>query len=254
MSIASNGFLGAVIYEGPSLLDGGNIVVVTTCITDPSVNNKTGPMIQVFVLPLGDPFLKLDGVQETVCGDCKHCKYGTCYVRGDSISSVARALEKDRYVFISPSKLVYLSKGRNIRIAAKGDGAAVPFRVWKDIVRTFNRHGQRHTGYTHQWRLFPKLGEFFMASVETPAEYYEAQALGLRSFRCRLPEEPLLPGEIECPASLRPGKVFCNDCKLCDGNNRIGKQRKYLPNVSVIAHGPDFVVKRYRAMRYAIKA
>lgn len=254
MSIASMGYLGVIVYEGPSLLDCLDVVVVATCIDRPSQNVKTGPVIQVYVLPKADPFLTMDTAQFTVCGDCKHCKFGTCYVRGDSVSSVARALQNERYVLVSPSKLVKFSKGRNIRLVTKGDGAAVPIRVWRVIIRTFNDHGQTHTGFTHQWRLFPELGEFFMASVDSPEEHAEAKAMGLRTFRSRLPEEPLLPGEIECPATRYPGKVTCNKCGLCDGNHRTPNRRKALPDISVIAHGPDFVVRRYREMRYALKA
>jgi hypothetical protein len=76
-----------------------------------------------------------------------------------------------------------------------------------------------HTGYTHQWKACdPAFARLCMASVETPAQREAAMALGYRTFRVRLPEQPVEPGEFTCPASAEAGKrLTCEECGACGG-------------------------------------
>ena len=57
-----------------------------------------------------------------------------------------------------------------------------------------------------------------MASTHTAKDVSDANALGFRSFRVKSADEPLLDGEISCPASKEAGaKTTCERCKLCAG-------------------------------------
>ena len=74
---------GRVLYEGPSMLDGAPIVVIATGFAESSANDKTGAMIQTWILradlPPHHAFKAPEGA--SVCGDCPHRLNRTCYVR-----------------------------------------------------------------------------------------------------------------------------------------------------------------------------
>ena len=73
---------GRVLYHGPSMLDGAPIVVIATGFSDSSANDKTGAMIQTWIMRADIPphhaFKSVEG--ESVCGDCPHKTNKTCYV------------------------------------------------------------------------------------------------------------------------------------------------------------------------------
>jgi hypothetical protein len=57
-----------------------------------------------------------------------------------------------------------------------------------------------------------------MASCETVADRQLALQLGYRTFRVRLPEQPLEAGEFLCPASQEGGeRLTCAQCLACSG-------------------------------------
>jgi hypothetical protein len=65
-----------------------------------------------------------------------------------------------------------------------------------------------------------------------PGEAAVATRAGWRYYRARTRDEPLLPGEIVCPASDEFGHVVdCNQCQLCRGRSRPAK------NIAIFAHG-----------------
>lgn len=70
-----------ILYEGPSLIDGGPIFVALTGLETPSANQKTGPMLQTFLMrsDVRPVEAKKLGLDRSVCGDCPH-RNGTCYV------------------------------------------------------------------------------------------------------------------------------------------------------------------------------
>jgi len=127
-----------------------------------------------------------------------------------------------------------------IRIASYGDPAAVPLRVWAELVR-YSKHW---TGYTHLWKTCdPELKRYAMASVDTIEERDEAQALGWRTFLV-VPEGSLLfLGDILCPATdphvrsrqLERGRppVTCSTCMLCRGTSAAA------PSIYEIVHGKN---------------
>jgi len=144
-----------------------------------------------------------------------------------------------------------------VRIGSYGDPAAVPTRVWAELVR-YQKHW---TGYTHMWkpkmcsvckgegerrstiflgfcgkcdgvgkidRCDPDLKTYCMASVDTPEERAEAQALGWRTFMVVPFYEDhgtinQIHGrhEILCPATDPHPKrnATCATCLLCRGTS-----------------------------------
>lgn len=63
---------GAILYEGPSVLDGAPIVAVLTGLKDKSKNPKTGPMLQVWIMrsDIAPHLAQQSGQDDSVCGDC----------------------------------------------------------------------------------------------------------------------------------------------------------------------------------------
>lgn len=213
---------GAVIYRGPSLLTDAPIVAV--CILR-SYNEKTGPSsAQTHILPDGDerPTLAIrTGADAAVCGDCIHrpLNAGTCYVvvrQGPTV--VWDALQRGLYPDFSDCVDVVSEclRRRVVRLGSYGDPAAVPARVWRDLTRVAGGH----VGYTHQWREphAQELRELCMASVDSASEMDLARAMGWRTFRVRLPGDPLREREAVCPASAEAGhKLTCSTCGACNG-------------------------------------
>lgn len=140
-----------------------------------------------------------------------------------------------------------------VRIGSYGDPAAVPTRVWAELVR-YQKHW---TGYTHLWqskdrhddgiiRADPDLKKYCMASVDTPEEREAAHELGWRTFMV-VPEEraPHIPEvqealygarrDILCPATDPHPKrnATCSTCLLCRGTSAPA------PSIWEIAHGTN---------------
>ncbi len=138
-----------------------------------------------------------------------------------------------------------LFRRRPLRLGSYGDPAAVPVRVWRPLCQASGCW----TGFTHQWRnCDPQLREFLMASVDTPAEFREARALGWKTFRVRLPEEPLLEGEFICPKSAEGGyRLTCLQCGACKGGAWSGQATP-----AVVAHGGFPQTAAYRRFRLSL--
>lgn len=237
-----SGPAGLLLCEEPSELDGSAIAVVASCIWRDSKNAKTGPMVQVSIVPATYGWMDIPGLRLGVCGDCPLGLFHICYVRGDSVSSIAKALARGAYDRTSPRFLPAFTS-KHIRISMWGDLAAVPSKVWIAILSAL-RKGQRWTAYTHQWRqpTVQYAADFAMASCDCPADREEAKARGWRTFRSTLPEETRQAGEIICPASVRPGVVTCNNCLICHGGSKG-------PDVAIVVHGSGGKVENYRRMR-----
>lgn len=217
---------GKTVYTGPSMLDGQSIKGVTTGTVDPSRNSKTGDMLQLWIMPTNSKPTEAvkNGDDASVCGACPHRP------------SVAKSLGvKKCYVNVgqAPNRVygtTYPETGTTraapVRLGAWGEPTAIPF----DVLSPLTANG--HTGYTHQWRDCDiRYQDILMASVDSPEEKAEAEALGWRTFRVRTPDQPILDGEISCPASKEAGKkTQCAKCLLCSGTSRKAK------NIVIIAH------------------
>lgn len=224
---------GAVIYRGPSLLDGSPIVVIVTGIRDKSQNAKTGNMLQTWILRADvEPHLAVrSGEDSGICGDCKHAGT-TCYVQVERAPlAVYRAWLRGSYSDWTEAFPVRALAERSIRLGAYGDPAAVPFKVWR---RVFAQKLVGWTGYTHQWKnpAHRQLRNYVMASVDSLAEAEQAWADGWRTFRVRSATDSLTKREAVCPASEEGGKrSTCAKCNLCRG------QRSEARSIAIIVHG-----------------
>lgn len=230
---------GLVLWEGPSELNGEPIVVVANKLDTTSMNRKTGPMVQVYILLRDEPSWEAitNGADEAVCGCCKMraLEAGgggrTCFVQvWPYVETVWKTYRKGRYRPIDSFDWNPL-EGRQIRVGEYGDPAAVPTSVWAKVLDG----AKGWTAYTHLWPDCDQaLRRYAMASVDTPAEYREANPMGWRTFRSRLPTERIYKNELMCPAAEEAGKkTQCIKCGQCDGRRRSDKRK----NRTIIIHG-----------------
>ena len=240
---------GVVVYEGPSELTGDPIVSI---ITNKSKNVKTGDMLQLWILDAGQPphLAAADGSDESVCGNCSMRLISTkgtsqphCYVTlMQAPNNVWKSWKAGNYPRWNPTSMF----GKPLRFGAYGDPAALPQPVIEDLILSAARN--RWTGYTHQWKKFPQLMHFFMASVDSEEEQLTAGLKGWRTFRVINKGDALQPlpkasaffgessveAEISCPASKEAGqRTTCIDCLLCDGNTGVFEKRK---NICIEEH------------------
>jgi|SRR5215475_6503134 len=235
----------AIVYCGPSRFTGKPIVAIVTGLDGKSDNEKTGPMAQVYFLPVDvSPTQSIKtGDNKSVCNDCSLMpvynpltgKYeGPCYVVvAQAPSSIYRAYKRGSYKTLDPAVVgaYLLEKKMAVRFGAWGEPTSVPVEVLTALAPV----GVRFTGYTHQWTKSPEYRHLLMASVDTPGDFAVATATGWRTFRTRFEDSPVLPGEIMCPASEEMGyRAACNDCLLCDGMHGTNDRRK---NITIIVHG-----------------
>jgi len=246
---------GAVIYRGPSLIDGAPIVAIVTKLKrSGKANSKTGEMVQTYVLREDlDPVQAIrSGADSSVCGDCVHRGDGfsgrTCYVNvGQGALSVWRAYHRGAYPEMSPEECARLVRGRMVRLGTYGDPAAAPAKVWRGLVK----HAEGWTGYTHQWRrrIAQGLRRLCMASADTAGEAALAHAKGWRTFRVVDSKAPNIGREALCPASKEAGKILqCIDCKACDGAN--GRRS----SIRIAPHGAYASDKNLKALEGRIIA
>jgi hypothetical protein len=242
---------GVILYRGPSLLDGHPIVCVAVGLARSSKNAKTGKgTIQTYIL--GDD--RLDPIQAikadkdvSICGNCPH-RGGNYYVNVTQAPlAIYRAVQSGKYPTYKAKRHAQLFAGRYVRLGSYGDPAAVPLHVREEVCGL----ASHWTGYTHQWRTCETgYARFCMASVETPAQRLEALEKGYRTFRVRLPEQPIEQGEVICPASEEAGRrLTCEECGACSGAKAGGR------NVTPVIyfHGPNIAANwKLRLYRQAV--
>ncbi|QOC54178.1 hypothetical protein [Caulobacter vibrioides] len=226
---------GLILYRGPSLLDGAPIVVVATGLGRSSRNEKTGDMVQTWIIrdDVRPDHAAKSGDDASVCGDCPHrpVNAGSCYVKTfQAPLSVWNAVHRGVYPTADDAGAVSdAGAGRMVRLGSYGDPAAVPVWVWEALTA----RAKGWTGYTHQWRVAPALKALCMASVDDFAEAVTARAQGWRTFRVRTAGEALEPREFICPASAEAGqKTDCASCRAC-----MGTDAKAKASPVIVAHG-----------------
>lgn len=240
---------GAVIYRGPSLIDGAPIVVLAVKLKGAGkANSKTGDMVQTYILREDiDPVQAIrSGDDSSVCGDCVHRGEGfkgrTCYVNvGQGALSVWRAYHRGAYPIMTPEEAGKLIRGRMVRLGTYGDPAAAPAKVWRALVK----HSEGWTGYTHQWRkrFAQGLRKLCMASADSAGDAILAHAKGWRTFRVAPSNAPNIGREALCPASKEAGRILqCLDCKACDGAN--GRRS----SIRIAPHGAYASTKNLEAL------
>lgn len=250
--------LGVVLYRGPSLIDGAPIVVVATGFQRRSANEKTGDMVQTWILRADmNPLEAIHTGQDvSICGDCplrgilQDTERGTanrmrgCYVAVHQAPlAVYRAYRLGRYERFDCARHLPLFRDRMLRLGSYGDPVAAPLSVWAPLVRV----ASGHTGYTHHWDngRFWRFRRFLMASVETLDDARQAQAQGWRTFRSAPGGELPAPGEFHCPASAEKGhRLTCEMCGACNGAN--GNAQRV--SVLIWAHGSPATLGSYSRM------
>lgn len=245
---------GAIFYRGPSLLTGDPIVGIVTGLEGGSINAKTGPMVQAWILrpDLAPMEAVRDNIDDAICGTCALRGRGgidrKCYVTPWlGPNNVWKRFVAGDYIDAGWADCHALLESRHVRLGAYGDPGAVPFEVWRALlVKTAG-----WVGYTHQWRICdPRLKTIVMASVDTEHEFYVAHLAGWRTFRVRLEADPLLaigarrgrglPLEFVCPASDEAGhRTTCEQCQLCRGLASPAR------SVAIIAHGKPSTLRAF---------
>jgi len=226
---------GYVLYTGPSLFDGKDIVVIATV---KSRNEKTADMVQTWILvrDAAPHHAVRAGNDSTVCGDCIYRAGSGCYVRTyQAPRSVWGAYHRGRYADISGDLAAIASVGADmtVRLGAYGDPVAVPEEIWSALVS----RSRAHTGYTHAWRVAPRaFRSLVMASCDTAADRTRASLRGFRTFRVSDGVDAArMRGEMTCPASAEAGHVrSCADCHACDGARGEGLTTR---DVTIALHG-----------------
>ena len=249
-----------IIYEGPSLLDGQQIVVIATGIKSKSSNGKTGGMIQTWILlrDIDPREANKSGADYAICGGCPHrgkattaldkvlAVERTCYVlihqsplnvwktyhRGSydrAVDSEAiAAVGKDRKVRLG--SIAAVGKDRKVRLGSYGDPAAVPAYVWQALLsKSIGR-----TGYSHQSGLANAdfVADIMMISADNLAMAQGAWANGHRTFRVIDSMDDMDANEVLCPASKEAGeRTNCENCGLCAGSSIQAK------SIAIVAHG-----------------
>jgi len=263
--------IGYILYEGPSLLDGGPIVVIANGLS--SKNRKTGKMIQTYILraDLSPCNAKSCGASVSVCGTCPmqgevidntHARWiehrgktndrltckgrqridSACYVNvGQGPNITYGAYKRGRYERFDPNNAKHAAhfQGRNIRFGAYGDPAAVPVAVWDTLAGL----SASTTGYTHQHDRAGSLAyqRHCMASCHTKAKAEQLQGQGWKTFRTELDATRTPHVEAFCPAYQTAGRIKCNDCGMCKGSN--AKRSVVVP-----AHGSPAQMAVYRKL------
>jgi hypothetical protein len=227
---------GIILYEGPSAIDGAPIVVIATGLAKRTLNEKTGDMVQTWVIraDVAPHEAVKSGEDASVCGECPHrpAMGGACYVKTfQAPLSVFRAYHRGIYGRVTLEEAADLVAGRTVRLGSYGDPVAAPVAIWEALVSK----AKGWTGYTHQWRTAPDaFKRLCMASADDNAEGFAARAAGWRTFRIRTADEPVMPKlEIICPASDEAGmKTDCASCRAC-----MGTASKAKASPVIIVHG-----------------
>ena len=233
-AIKSNEYCGIIIYEGASRIDGKPIVAIFNRITDDSDNDKTGAMVQSWIMrsDMKPNDAVKTGDDVSVCGNCplrpvnKHMlKPGQkpCYVKTwQAPRSVYAAYVNGRYLKAGVDFPIDLVKnifsGLKVRFGSYGD----PFALPVSRIAMVARYAKRITGYSHQWQnpKAGKLSRYCMASVDNESDAINAHESGWRTFRTRENKDDVLPNEVICPASKEAGvRTNCAECGLCAGNS-----------------------------------
>jgi hypothetical protein len=241
---------GMIMWDGASAIDGSPVMLIATGLKGSSANAKTGNLIQTWILRADmTPQEAVDsGADSAICGDCPHRgivvngknEGRSCYV---TIFQAPRNIHltamRGRYERANQEQGKALFTGRNVRLGAYGDPAAVPFEVWENLL---DKAG-KGTGYTHQWKTCDsRFAQYCMASTDSALEGELARAMGYRTFRVVTKAESLVKGaKFLCPASKEAGqKTNCAACLACGGLSSPNRSSVFIP-----AHGAVGKVKAF---------
>tara|TARA_R110000822_G_scaffold33491_4_gene95446 strand:- start:234 stop:977 length:744 start_codon:yes stop_codon:yes gene_type:complete len=235
----------AVIYRGPSLIDGHPIAVIAV-VSDR--NRKTGLVVQTYILldDIDPRDASKSGADYSICGACpmrgeattdpkrKQAKSRRCYVKlYQGVLITWRHYKAGGYrTAIGHGAIAAIGAERVVRIGTYGDPSAVPSYVWDSLLAD----SIAHMAYSHQSGM-PGVDfrpDLYMVSADTEAQARAAWDAGQRTFRVVSSVEDIVKGrEILCPASKEAGaRVQCTTCRLCGGASVKAK------SIAIPDHGP----------------
>jgi len=219
-----------LIYTGPSRYTGEPILA---WITTKSKNSKTGDMFTLWIV--ADHGAK----SKAACGDCAQ-RDEACYAEGTpsmGARSSLKAIRKGSPGTVDARNWT-LAEMREafgaviLRNAGWGDSAALPQPL---VVRLHAAAGEVRA-YTHDASAVQRR---MMLSVESAAAWTAGKLAGVR-MAAVVPSDcgqvggmPVPNGAVVCPAISTDGRVGCDRCTLCSGDDR-----PTAPHVVFPAHGP----------------
>lgn len=250
-----------VVYRGPSRINGEPIVAIATGMVEPSENDKTGPMIQIFIFADNGVVPSMNvklGSDDSVCGtdECVFRAMVACYVNlAKSGNSPFRAMQRGNAGYY-PGPEIFTN--REVRFGAYGDPAALPLELVTEIALASGKW----TGYTHQWRheWAKPYSKFFMASCELAMDVRKAYSLGWLYYRvefngvdptadpildAQLPKEVVCPGREGGPVDSNGEAIQCFNCLLCHGDSEGMHLKRNRCNIVNPVHGLNGKNKTY---------
>ena len=211
---------GRIIAEGVSPYDGAPIVLIVTGFDKVSSNDKTGSMLQSWILRTdvkpNEAFKDERG--KSVCGNCPHhgSRKGSCYVRWyHAPLSVWNCYKRGNYPHIGNDW--HLFDGQALRMGSAGDPAMFDVEIWRKMLK----NTRNHTGYTHQWReaFAQEFKGIVQASCEDVVDKLEANFHDWKTFLVKHESVKDPADSVHCMASIEKGqKTNCATCGLCSGS------------------------------------
>ena len=211
--------------------------LTVTGLLTPSVNRKTGDMLQAMVSPVS--VSPIDGIATgTSHNGCDTCPVkSACYVNPRMPQAVWKASRGQK-----PVKFLDAVQGAAraaaaeapIRLGSWGDIATVPLNVTESLLTTTTGTRRSWTGYTHMWAspsIERDYRQLLMASVESAEGRAQAKEKGFRTFRILHDGAKLETGETLCPYYTHGAQ--CRTCRLCDGARWNDKRS----DIAVHVHG-----------------
>jgi hypothetical protein len=211
-------------HNGYVIFENSRIVSIATGFREKSANDKTGSMVQVWILVKSHGPIQANklGLDRQNCGGCSLAgafnritgerEGRVCYVNlGQAPEGIYNAWRRGAYPAMDS---VEIFRGKSVRLGAYGDPAFLPFPLIKSICDV----AKNWTGYTHQWRtpVFSAYKAYLMASADNEAQAHQAHRAGWRTFRLVGTIAERLATEVLCD-NERSG-AQCVDCGKCNGN------------------------------------
>ena len=209
-----------------------SVILVITNLIKPSTNDKTGDMVQTWLLDrdlLTAP--KVFGAKCTSCPMVQECyvsenTMGHKSVRKATLKALGLIEGNTSYQVTTLEQVLPLLRGRKLRLGAYGDPSALPIEDLRALVSA----SDGHTGYTHFYKeVDPAYAEFLMASVEDLASEMLAQSLGYRTYRVLRKGESdheVTDRSILCLESSKG--IQCADCLVCSGTSKPNAKHVYI--------------------------
>ena len=152
----------AVIWRGPSPMDGAPICAVAVISQSSRENTKTGAVVQTYILleDIDPRNASKSGADYSICGTCPLRGIATddpdrsiarnriCYVQlGQGPLNVFKAIQRGVYPVVrGHAAIAAIGRGRVVRLGTYGDPAMVPSYIWESLIS----EARGHTAYSHQ--------------------------------------------------------------------------------------------------------